>query len=71
VSLSCHGREQRSCETRLAREEEGYELVIGQSGSTRVERFSPYRALLVREHQVLTRWTAQRNLSPWCMTIGE
>ena len=53
------GMERRSCETRLACEGEGYELVIDDSGSTRVESFRRYRLLLAREHELLTQWQAE------------
>ena len=49
----------RGCETRLGNGGDGYELVIEESGTTRVERFSRYWALLAREHELLTRWIAE------------
>jgi hypothetical protein len=53
------GTERRSCETRLAPEGEGYELVIEDSTSRRTELFKRYRLLLAREHELLTGWRAE------------
>lgn len=53
------GVERRSCETRLAVEGDGYELVIRDPGKIHVERFVEFRKLLAREHQLLTAWRAQ------------
>ncbi len=38
---------------------EGYELVIRDPGKMHIERFSDFRKLLSREHQLLTAWKAQ------------
>ena len=59
VWLYSRGADRRSCETRLAGDGEGYELVIEESGTTRIERFARYWALLAQEHEILTGWIAQ------------
>ena len=53
------GREQRSCETRLALIGDGYELVVREHGETRTERFGDLQRLLSREHELLAAWRAQ------------
>lgn len=53
------GSARRICETRLAVEGEGYELVITDSSGTHVERFPELSQLLSREHELLAAWRAQ------------
>lgn len=53
------GTERRVCETRLAADGDGYELIIGERGGTHVERFRDLPELLRREHEVLAAWRAQ------------
>lgn len=53
------GAERRICETRLSADGDGYELIIGESGGTHVERFRDLPGLLRREHEVLAAWRAQ------------
>jgi hypothetical protein len=53
------GPERRICETRLAAEGDGYELVVTDRSGTRVERFPELSQLLNREHELLAVWRAQ------------
>jgi hypothetical protein len=53
------GDSHRSCETRLAAESEGYELVVTTDEGMHVERFGDLHKLLAREHEVLAAWRAQ------------
>lgn len=53
------GQERRVCETRLAAEEDGFELIIGDSSGSHVEHFRDLPELLRREHEVLAAWRAQ------------
>ena len=53
------GHERLSCETRLALNGAGYELVIQNDAGERVEHFRQLRDLLAREHQLLAVWRAQ------------
>jgi hypothetical protein len=53
------GPERRICETRLAAEGDGYELVVTDSSGTHVERFPELSELLHREHELLAAWRAQ------------
>ena len=53
------GQERRICETRLAAEADGYELVVTDSAGTRVEHFAELSQLLHREHELLAAWRAQ------------
>jgi hypothetical protein len=59
VWFYARGAERRSCETRLAIEGDGYELVVRDASDIRIERFSDLRKLLGREHELLTAWRAQ------------
>ena len=53
------GLARRSCETRLATDGEGFELVVRDAGKVRVERFADLPKLMARAHQLLTAWKAQ------------
>ncbi len=53
------GQERRVCETRLAGDGEGYELILGDSAGTHVEGFRELPDLLRREHEILAAWRAQ------------
>jgi hypothetical protein len=59
VWFYARGTERRSCETRLALDTSGYELVIRGAEGERVEHFAQLQDLLAREHQLLTAWRAQ------------
>jgi hypothetical protein len=50
--------ERRSCETRLAFDGDGYELVVQDEDRSRVEVFDELRPLLAREHELLAAWRA-------------
>jgi hypothetical protein len=58
ITFYTRGAERRCCETRLAVDGKGYELVIHDSGLTYTERFSDLGALLGREHELVTAWRA-------------
>jgi hypothetical protein len=53
------GGERRSCETRLAADGDGYELVIEDATGAHVEAFDRLTRLLAREHELLSAWRAQ------------
>lgn len=53
------GGDTRTCETRLAPDGDGYELVVTDASGTRVERFDELSGLLAREHELLATWRAQ------------
>ena len=53
------GTEQRSCETRLATDGNGYELVIVEGDREHREPFQELVHLLSREHELLSAWRAQ------------
>lgn len=53
------GEDRRRCETRLAEDGAGYELVITDSAGEHVERFDTLPNLLSREHEVIAAWRAQ------------
>jgi hypothetical protein len=53
------GTEQRSCETRLAADGNGYELVTVEGGRQHREQFQQLVQLLSREHELLSAWKAQ------------
>jgi hypothetical protein len=59
VWFYARGAERRSCETRLAIEGDGYELVVRDASETRIERFTDLPKLLAREHELLAAWRAQ------------
>jgi hypothetical protein len=50
--------QRRSCETRLAFEGRGFELVVEDASGTHVEQFFDLGRLLAREHQLQTAWRA-------------
>lgn len=50
--------ERRSCETRLAFEGTGFELVVEDASGTHVEQFKDLGRLLAREHQLQAAWRA-------------
>jgi hypothetical protein len=52
------GNERRSCETRLALDGQGYELIVTDESGTHTERFSELHKLLSREHELLAAWVA-------------
>lgn len=60
------GNDTRTCETRLAVDGQGYELIVTDAEGVRVERFDELADLLAREHQLLAAWRAQgwREASP-------
>ena len=53
------GHERRACETRLALEGPGYELIVSDSSGSHVERFDELSKLLGREHEIIAAWRAQ------------
>ena len=53
------GPERRSCETRLAAEGGGYELIVTDGAAVHVEKFLELPKLLAREHELLAAWRAQ------------
>ena len=53
------GYETRSCETRLADDGLGYELVVTDAGGVHVEKFADLSRMLAREHELLAAWRAQ------------
>jgi hypothetical protein len=53
------GSDRKTCETRLSADGAGYELVIGEGGVERVDRYSTMDRLLAREHELLQAWRAQ------------
>ena len=65
------GHDRRSCETRLAFDGNGYELVVREGDRMRIERFHELSALLAREQELLQAWQSlgwrglpdRRNLS--------
>lgn len=61
------GSQRRSCETRLALDGVGYELVIIEETGMRIEQFSDIPKLLSREHELFAAWRAQgwREPSRW------
>lgn len=65
VCFYTRAEERRSCETRLAADGPGYELVV-QDAVTQVEKFSDLGKLLAREHELLTAWRAQG----WRTVVG-
>ena len=52
------GSEIRTCETRLAADGEGYELIVTDSAGVHVETFTDMAQLLAREHEILSAWRA-------------
>jgi hypothetical protein len=52
------GSESRTCETRLADDGIGYQLVVTDGGGVHAETFSALSALLAREHELLAAWRA-------------
>lgn len=50
--------ERRSCETRLAPDGPGYELVVHDGHGSHVERFSDLGVLLAREQELYAAWRA-------------
>jgi hypothetical protein len=59
VSFYVRGQERRSCETRLAEDDHGYELVLNDAAGSHIERFLTLRKLLAREHELFAAWRAQ------------
>jgi hypothetical protein len=53
------GADKRSCETRLALDGQGYELIVTDADGVHVERFDELSNLLAREHELLAAWRAQ------------
>ena len=53
------GYENRSCETRLAADGDGYELIVTDGDMTHSEKFADLPRLLAREHELLAAWRAQ------------
>ena len=53
------GSDTRTCETRLAVDSQGYELIVTDAEGVRVERFDELANLLAREHELLAAWRAQ------------
>jgi hypothetical protein len=53
------GNGRRSCETRLAGERGGYELVVTIGDHTQSEHFERMADLLAREHELVAAWRAQ------------
>lgn len=52
------GNESRTCETRLAADGVGYELVVTTDGQVQIEHFDELNKLLAREHELLSAWRA-------------
>ena len=52
------GNESRTCETRLAADGVGYELVVNADNHVQIERFDQLNKLLAREHELLAAWRA-------------
>ena len=50
--------EQRTCETRLGPDGDGYELVVTDETGTSVERFVDVASLLARELELMGAWRA-------------
>lgn len=50
--------ERLSCETRLAFDGPGYELVVEDASGSHVERYGDLGRLLAREHELLAAWRA-------------
>ena len=59
VWFYARGAERRSCETRLASDSDGYELVVREAGKEWIEQFTDIQKLLAREHELLAAWRAQ------------
>jgi hypothetical protein len=60
VSFFQLGTERRGCETRLAPDRTGYELVLtDEHGRAHIETFDTLPKLLSREHELLCAWLAQ------------
>jgi hypothetical protein len=53
------GEKRRRCETRLAAEGNGFELVITDGPAEHVEHFDDLANVLSREHELVTAWRAQ------------
>jgi hypothetical protein len=52
------GDDRRACEVRLREDGPGYELVIQEGASQRVEHFDELGPLLTRERAVIASWKA-------------
>jgi len=60
VSFFQLGTEKLACETRLATDRIGYELVVtDEHGRNHVESFDALPKLLAREHELICAWLAQ------------
>lgn len=60
VSFFQLGTEKRGCETRLAADRIGYELVLtDEHGRAHIEAFDTLQKLLSREHELICAWLAQ------------
>jgi hypothetical protein len=66
VWFYARGAERRSCETRLAPNGHGYELVVRDADRAHTEHFTDLTRLLLREHELLAAWRAQG----WRSAIG-
>ena len=53
------GSDTRTCETRLALDGQGYELIVSDTEGVRTEQFDELANLLAREHELLAAWRAQ------------
>jgi hypothetical protein len=53
------GADAIACETRLDPDGPGFQLVITQNATERIENFTELRDLLAREHDLLQAWRAQ------------
>ena len=53
------GAERRACETRLAGDGTGFDLIVSDGSGSYSERFPDLPRLLSREHELLAAWRAQ------------
>jgi hypothetical protein len=53
------GGEAITCETRLDPDGPGFQLVITEHNTSRIEQFDALPELLAREHELLRAWRAQ------------
>lgn len=60
------GSNTRSCESRVNAEGDRFELVVTRNGETRVEVFASLEAMLTREREMVSGWTAHcwRQIAP-------
>jgi hypothetical protein len=52
------GGERRTCETRLADDGNGYELIVTAGEAPQTEKYLDLARLLAREHELLAAWRA-------------